>query len=119
MLDRWTRRARSPRWLYARVNSSVVASAVSRTNCSTSLTSTGDDRPPRFASGATLPVSRCRMIQRSNVQGFSENRSATAVCESAPDSYARTARSRSSIGYGFGMCIRDHRRTDNSTEFWG
>lgn len=32
--------------------------------------------------------------------GFSENRSATAVCESLPVSYARTARSRSSIGYG-------------------
>ena len=69
--------------------------------------------------GATLPVSRCRTIHRSNDQGFSENRSATAVCESSPVSYARTARSRSSIGYGFGMCIRDHRFTDNSTEFWG
>ena len=102
-----------------RVSSSVVASRVSWTIVSSSARSTGDVRPPLLASGATVPVSRWRRIQRKSVQGFNENRSATVVCESSPDSYARTARSRSSIGKGFGMCTRDHRLTDNSTEFLG
>src|SRR2546422_2434013 len=119
MLDRWTRSARSTRPLYARLSSSVVASGVSRTTRSNTATSTGDVRPPLLGSGATVPVSRRRTIHRSSVHGFNEKRSATAVCDSSPSSYARTARSRSSIGNGFGMCIRDHRLADNSTDFRG
>jgi hypothetical protein len=38
---------------------------------------------------------------------------------SVRDSYARTARSRSSLGYGFGMRAIDHRNTLNSSEKWG
>jgi hypothetical protein len=34
-------------------------------------------------------------------------------------SYARTARSRNSIGYGFGMRAVDHDQILNSSEFWG
>ena len=49
---------------------------------SSSSRSTGEVRPPLLASGATVPVSRWRRIQRRSVQGFNGNRSATAVCDS-------------------------------------
>jgi hypothetical protein len=34
-------------------------------------------------------------------------------------SYARTTRSRNSMGYGFGMRAVDHVWIPNSSEFWG
>ena len=81
--------------------------------------STGELRPPRLASGAAVPVSRWRRIQRRSVHGFNENRSATAVCSlrllhthAPPAPGVR-------MGNGFAMGTRNHRLTDNSTEFWG
>jgi hypothetical protein len=47
-----------------------------------------------------------------------EKRAATSTYVSVLSSYVRTARSRSSIGYGFGMRAVDHDRIPNSTDFW-
>jgi hypothetical protein len=38
---------------------------------------------------------------------------------SVRDSYAHTTRSRSTLGYGFGMRAIDHNNTLNSSEKWG
>ena len=97
-LDRWTRCARGTRRLYTRVKSSVVASGVSRTTACSTVSTTGEDHPPRLPRAATVPVARRRWTQRSSVQRFTENRSATVAYDAPPGSYARTARSRSSMG---------------------
>jgi hypothetical protein len=44
---------------------------------------------------------------------------ATVAYVSLPDSYARTARSRNSVGYGLGLRAIDHGLTINSSELWG
>jgi hypothetical protein len=46
-------------------------------------------------------------------------RAATSAYVSVLVSYARTARSRSAVGYGLGMRVIDHRLITNSSEFWG
>ena len=97
-LDRWTRCARGTRRLYTRVSSPVVASGVSRTIACITSSTTGDAHPPRLSHAATVPVARRRCTQRQSVQRLTENRSATAAYVPSPASYARTARSRSSIG---------------------
>ena len=75
--------------------------------------------PPPRGAGSTVPRSRARCTQRTNVLRWMENRAATSAYVSVPVSYARTARSRSAVGYGFGMRAIDHRSILNSSEFWG
>ena len=55
---------------------------------------------------------------RSNVAGPIAKRAATSSYVSVRDSYARTARSPSSRGYGLGMRVIDHRTTLNLSEYW-
>jgi hypothetical protein len=102
MLERCTRAVEAARPLYARVNSSVVRSGRSWITARSSGTSTGEVHPPLLAKGSSVPVARCRRTQRWSVGSLTEKRSATATYVSVPDSYARTARSRNSVGYGFG-----------------
>ena len=119
MLERWTRATGTARRLYARVNSSVVRSGRSRTSACNNATSTGDAHPPALAKGSSAPVSRWRRTQRWRVASPTAKRSATSSYVSSLDSYARTARSRKAVGYGFGMGAIDHRVPINSSEFWG
>jgi hypothetical protein len=118
-LDLWTRRSGMAQRLYSRVNSSVVLSGRSVTNRCSNETSTGDTHPPPLSVAATVPVSRARCTQRINVARWIVKCSATSLYVPLPDSYARTARSRSSSGYGFAMCVRDHKPSRNTSEFWG
>jgi len=119
MLDRWTRASGAARRLYARVNSSVVWSGRSRTSRWSKPMSTGEYQPPPFGAGMTVPVSRARRTHTQSVLTAIPKRAATALYVSVLSSYARTARSRNSIGYGFGMRVVDHDRILNSSEFWG
>ena len=117
MLDRCTRPCGATR-LYARVSSSHVWSGRASMSPLSSAQSTGDVQPPAFAKGSVVPVSRWRCTHRIKVAGAIANRAATSWYLSVRDSYARTARSRSSFGYGFGMHAIDHRITRHSSEKW-
>src|SRR5687768_7957258 len=119
MLDRCTRASGAARRLYSRVTSSVVRSGRSRTSRWSSGMSTGEYQPPPLGAGITWPVSRACRTHSHKVLTAIANRSATSTYVSVLSSYARTARSRNSIGYGFGMQAVDHDRIPNSTEFWG
>lgn len=81
--------------------------------------STGEYQPPPFGAGMTVPVSRDWRTHSPSVLTAIPKRAATWTYVSMPSSYARTARSRNSIGNGFGMCAVDHDRIPNSSEFWG
>ena len=79
--------------------------------------STGEYQPPPRGAGSTVPRSRAPWTQRTNVLMWIEKRAATSAYVSALPSYARTARSRSAVGYGFGMRVIDHRSITNSSEY--
>jgi hypothetical protein len=81
--------------------------------------STGEYQPPPFGAGMTWPVSRACRTHSHRVLTAMAKRGATSTYVSVLSSYARTARSRNSIGYGFGMRAVDHDRITNSSEFWG
>src|SRR5688572_18121734 len=116
-LDRWTCASGAARWLYARVSSSAVRSGRSLiTVCSNGI-STGEYQPPPRGAGSTVPRSRAPWTQRTNVLIWIEKRAAISAYVSALPSYARTARSRSAVGYGFGMRVIDHRSITNSSEY--
>ena len=116
MLERCTRAAGATARLYARVSSSVVRSGCSCTSAWSRGISTGDRHPPPLSVGATVPRSRDRCTQRSNVFRPIENRVATSAYVSVLVSYARTARSRRGVGYGFGTRVIDHKLITNSSE---
>ena len=118
MLERCTRPYGATR-LYARVSSSHVWSGLASINGLSTAQATGDTQPPPLASGSTVPVSRCRCTQRINVAGPISKRAAMTGYGSVRDSYARTARTRSSRGYGFGMHVIDHKYDLHSSENWG
>ena len=118
MLERCTRPYGATR-LYARVSSSHVWSGLASINGLSTAQATGDTQPPPLASGSTVPVSRCRCTQRINVAGPISKRAAMTGYGSVRDSYARTARTRSSRGYGFGMHVIDRKYDLNSSENWG
>lgn len=61
-----------------------------------------DRRPPPLSNGADEPVSRSRITQRNSELTLIANCLATPTYV-PPASYARTAHSRSSTGYGFGI----------------
>jgi hypothetical protein len=82
-------------------------------------TSTGEVHPPALTNGSTVPVVRWRRTHRCRVGSLTEKSLATIAYVSLLDSYARTARSRNSVGYGLGMRAIDHRLTINSSEFLG
>ena len=67
--------------------------------------------------GSTVPRSRAPWTQRTKVLMWIEKRAATSAYVSVLPSYARTARSRSAVGYGFGMRVIDHSLITNSSEF--
>jgi len=117
MLERCTRPFGATR-LYARVSSSHVWSGRLSISSLSTDQSTGDSQPPPFMSGSTVPVSRWRCTQRISVAAPIAKRAATSLYVSVRDSYARTARSRSSLGYGFGMGAIDHKSALNSSEKW-
>ena len=79
----------------------------------------GHVHPPALAKGSSAPVSRWRRTQRCSVASPTAKRSATLPYVSSLDSYARTARSRKAVGYGFGMGVIDHRLPINLSKFWG
>src|SRR5688572_3521402 len=116
-LDRWTRASGAARWLYARVSSSVVRSGFSVSSACSTWRSTGEYQPPPRGAGSTVWRSRWRWTHRTSVLIWIENRVATSAYVSALPWYARTARSRSAVGYGFGMRVIDHSLITNSSEF--
>jgi hypothetical protein len=118
MLDRCTRASGAASRLYARVNSSVVRSGFSWTSRCSNGRSIGDSQPPALAKGASVPVSRERWTQRTSVARLMPNPAATSVYRAVLSSYARTARSRSAVGYGLGMHVIDHKTILNSSELW-
>ena len=63
--------------------------------------------------GEHRPAVAAPWTQRTNVLMWTEKRAATSAYVSALPSYACTARSRSAIGYGFGMRVIDHRSITN------
>jgi hypothetical protein len=79
--------------------------------------STDDRHAPRFSNRATSPVARVRWTQRNSVLTLIEKHAATSVYPSVPVSYARTARSRSAVGYGLGEHEIDHSYITNSSDY--
>jgi hypothetical protein len=116
ILERCTRPSDAASRLYARVNSSVVRSGFSWTSRCSSDRSIGDRQPPAFAKGTSEPVSLARWTQRTSVARLIPKPAATSVYRAVLSSYARTARSRSAVGYGFGMRVIDHKMIINSSE---
>ena len=68
--------------------------------------------------GIERATDHCRRSHRSKVATPTSKRAATAAHVPSPASYARTARTRSSTGYGFGVRAVDHSNTINSSELW-
>ena len=116
-LDRWTCASGAARSLYTRVNSWVVRSGRSLIRACSNEMSTGEYQPPPRGAGSTVPRSRAPWTQRTNVLMWTEKRAATSAYVSALPSYTLTARSRSAVGYGFGMHVIDHRSITNSSEY--